>query len=99
MPHPTLFSTRRRDSHLLRSAWHTPVPVSDGLMDANVSDSCVKPHHLGQFPSSALLPRYRKTRESCMGEKKHLESQGFTRRRRIFLIAPEGQDSALLIQS
>lgn len=60
MPHPILSSIRRRDSHLLRPAWHTPVPVSDGLMDVNVSDHCAKlhlPRTIPHFSSSAQLQR------------------------------------------
>lgn len=67
MPHPTLSSIRRRDSHLLRSAWQTPVPVSDGLMDVNVPDSCVKLHPPGTIPHFSSSTQLQKDKGKLHG--------------------------------
>lgn len=76
------------------------MPVSDELMDVNVSDSCVKLHPPGTNPHFSSSAQLQKDEGKLHGEKKkHLESQGFTMGRRIFQTALKGHVSALLIHS
>lgn len=92
MPHPISSSGGRSDSRLPMYAWHTPVPISDGLIDVSVPPSCVKPHPPGTNLHFSCSTQLQKAKGKLRQAKSTWKSQGFITRGKIFQTA--GQVSA-----